>query len=139
MGKFMKMPRTVIMLLVASCFISNPAGAEGPVETVVTGCQKELKGFCKDVTPGEGRMLACLYAHNDKLSGQCEYALFDAAVQLERAIATLTYVANECSDDIIKNCLSVEAGEGRILACLEENQAKVSERCKQAIEDVGFK
>jgi hypothetical protein len=120
-------------LLVGSAF------AEGPVETVAKGCQKEIAGFCKDVTPGEGRILACLYAHNDKLTGQCEYALFDAAVQLERAVAALSYVANECSADIMKNCAAVQAGEGRILACLEEHQKDVSERCKQAVKDVGLK
>jgi hypothetical protein len=113
--------------------------AAGPIETVAKGCQKEIESFCKGVTPGEGRILACLYAHNDKLSGQCEYALFDAAVQLERAVAALSYVANECSADIMKNCAAVQAGEGRILACLEEHRRDVSERCKQAVKDVGLK
>jgi len=84
--------------------------AEGLVETVATGCEKELLAYCKDVTPGEGRILACLYAHEDKLSGQCEYALFDAAAQLERAVATLTYLVNECGDDLEKYCVDVPAG-----------------------------
>ena len=43
--------------------------------------EAELETYCKDVTPGDGRILACLYAHGDKLSGQCEYALYDAAEQ----------------------------------------------------------
>ena len=64
-----------------------PAAAEkGPVETVLKGCKTELETYCKDVTPGEGRILACLYAHGDKLSGRCEFALYDAAAQLERAV-----------------------------------------------------
>lgn len=109
------------------------------VETVVNGCDKELNTYCKDVTPGQGRGLACLYAHGDKLTGQCEYALYDVAVQLERAVAALTYVANECSDDINKLCSSVRAGKGRILACLDKNKKKVSDRCNQAIKDVALK
>ena len=47
------------------------------------GCEAAITTTCKDVTPGEGRILACLYAHGDKLSGKCEYALYDAAIQLE--------------------------------------------------------
>jgi hypothetical protein len=115
------------------------AMAQELVETVATGCEKELAAYCKDVTPGEGRILACLYAHEDKLSGQCEYALFDAAAQLERAVATLAYLVNECGDDLEKYCVDVPAGEGRLLDCLDQNEKKVSRRCKQALTDTGLK
>jgi hypothetical protein len=118
-------------------FTSIPAlAAENLVQSVVDGCKEELETFCKNVTPGNGRMLACLYAHGDKLSGQCEYALYDAAVQLERAVAALGYVINECRDDLETLCSGVPAGQGRLLKCLEKNDAKVSGRCKQAIQDV---
>lgn len=109
------------------------------VETVATGCESELKTYCKGVTPGEGRILSCLYAYGDKLSGQCEFALYDAAAQLERFVAALSYVANECGDDIDKFCANVEMGEGRILACLESNSTKIQGRCTQALKDVGLK
>lgn len=109
------------------------------VETVLKGCETELKTFCKGVTPGEGRILACLYAYGDKLSGQCEFALYDAAAQLERFIAALTYVANECDEDIDRYCAGVQAGEGRILACLEAQGTKIQGRCTQALKDVGLK
>lgn len=109
------------------------------VETVVTGCETELKTYCKGVTPGEGRILSCLYAYGDKLSGQCEFALYDAAAQLERFVAALSYVANECGDDIDKYCANVEMGEGRILACLEEQGSKIAQRCDTALKDVGLK
>jgi hypothetical protein len=86
--------------------------------SVKDGCKKELDSFCKEVTPGEGRVLACLYAFSDKLTGRCEYALYDASTQLQHAVATLTYVANECADDLQKHCAAVEAGGGRLAACL---------------------
>jgi hypothetical protein len=109
------------------------------IDSVVKGCDKELKTFCKDVTPGEGRGLACLYAFSDKLSAQCEYALYDAAAQLERAIAALSYTVNECRDDLTKFCANIKPGEGRLLQCLEKNDAKVTSRCKSAMKDVGLK
>ena len=136
------MKKLNIVLVTAALFLSSvvPALAvENIVETVARGCEKEIQGFCKDVTPGEGRVLACLFAHNDKLSGSCEYALYDAAVQLERAIAALTYVANECEDDLEKFCVAVEAGEGRLAECLNKNEKKVSDRCNKALKDVGLK
>ena len=109
------------------------------IETVATGCETELKSFCSGVTPGEGRILSCLYAYGDKLSGQCEFALYDAAAQLERFVAALSYVANECDADIDMYCAGVEVGEGRILACLDSNASKIQPRCTQALKDVGAK
>jgi hypothetical protein len=137
------MRRTMVLFLslsLAVLFVGNVFAAEkGPVETVLDGCKKEFDTYCKDVTPGEGRLLACLYAYEDKLSGRCEYALYDAAAQLERAVAALTYVANECRDDLKAYCSSVKPGEGRLLNCIDKNKDKISERCKQAIKDVGIK
>ena len=118
---------------------SNVLAQEGVVETIANGCKKELETYCQGVTPGEGRVLACLYAYGDKLSGQCEYALYDAAAQLERAVAALSYVANECKDDLQKLCSGVSVGEGRLLKCIEKNDSQVSGRCKQALKDVNLK
>jgi hypothetical protein len=120
-------------------FTGNVCAEKGPVETVAEGCKKEIETYCNNVTFGEGRILACLYAHNDKLSGRCEYALYDAAAQLERAIAALTYVANECDNDLEKHCSKITPGEGRLLKCIEKHDSDVSDRCKQALKDVGLK
>lgn len=133
--------RNVLVLVLGMVFLmAMPAAAgQGLVQTVADGCNTELEMYCKDVKPGDGRILACLFAHQDKLSGKCEYALFDAAVQLERAVAALAYVVNECADDLDKHCSSVAAGEGRLLACIEKNDNKVSSRCKDALKEVGLK
>jgi len=117
----------------------DEAVAQKLVDTVVRGCDKEINMYCKDVTPGEGRGLACLYAHEDKLSAQCEYALYDAAAQLERAINTMSYAVNECREDLTKFCSHLKPGQGRLLQCLEKNDAKVTKRCKQALKDTGMK
>jgi hypothetical protein len=108
-------------------------------ETVAKGCDKEIMTYCKEVTAGEGRVLACLYAHEDKLSGQCEYALYDAVAQLERALTALSYVANECRNDLQLYCGEIKPGEGRLLQCMDKNDAILSKRCKQAMKDTGLK
>jgi cysteine rich repeat protein len=135
--------RYIITLLFSLCLVFMAAtvvsAGESLVDTVAKGCEKELNSYCANVTPGEGRILACLYAHGDKLSGQCEYALYDAAVQLERAVAALSYLANECDADLEKYCSSVPPGQGRLVDCLDKNSKNISKRCKQALEDVGLK
>jgi len=116
-----------------------PASAmDNVVDSVAKGCEKEFTSYCKDVTPGQGRLLACLYAHQDKISGQCDYALYDAAAKLQRLVAGLAYVAGECHDDLASYCTDFQPGKGRLLDCIKKNDAKVSDRCKQAIDDVGL-
>jgi len=136
------MKRTVMWML-AMCLalvFGGCASSRHPlIEQVAKGCDQEITTYCKEVTPGEGRVLACLYAHEDKLSGQCEYALYDAVAQLERALTALTYVANECRDDLKNYCADVKPGEGRLLQCMEKNDAKLSKRCTQAMKDTGLK
>ena len=133
------MIRCLMAISLVLLFVGSALAQEGLVQTVTEGCKKEIKTYCKGVTPGEGRLLACLYAYGDKLSGRCEFALYDASVQLERAVNALSYVANECRDDLNAYCSAVEPGEGRLLDCLEKNKKKVSGRCNQAIKDVGLK
>ncbi len=67
------------------------------------------------------------------------YALYNATTKLERAVMALKHLANECESDISSLCADTVPGEGRILKCLENNEAKVSSRCKQAAKDVGLK
>ncbi|MGD9578950.1 MAG: cysteine rich repeat-containing protein [Syntrophorhabdus sp.] len=129
----------VAMVLMFIIGTGTSFAQKGPVETALEGCKDDLETYCKNVTPGEQRILACLYAHEDKLSGRCVYALYNAATKLERAVMALKHLANECESDISSLCADTVPGEGRILKCLKNNEAKVSSRCKQAAKDVGLK
>jgi hypothetical protein len=125
----------------ALCALGSVAGAAGErslSEQVKEGCKAELESRCRDVTPGEGRLLACLYAYEDKLSSRCDYALYDASVRLERAVAALSHGATECKGDIDKHCATVKAGEGRVLDCLKKQGDKLSKRCRAAMKDIGL-
>ncbi len=133
--------RKMSMCLAVVCcvmFLGGIAVAQqkGPVEKVLDGCSKEFETYCKNVTPGEGRLIACLYAYEDKLSPRCEYALYDAAAQLERALTALSYLANECRDDLRQSCSDVKPGEGRLIDCMAKKKDVLSDRCKNAIKDV---
>ena len=131
----MKVRFTVIALFLLLGF-SGQILAQDPVEVVVQGCATEIETYCSQVSEGEGRMLACFYAHEDKLSGTCQFALYNASAQLEHAVSALNYVAGQCDDDLAKLCASVEAGEGRLLDCLNGQKEAVSAQCNQAIADV---
>ena len=130
--------RSTFLALVASIMMlpMQPSAAQDSLmDHVMKSCEADLQKYCSQVTPGEGRLLHCVAAHEDKLSGQCSYALYQAASLLEQLSAAIVYVATECKVDIENLCADVKAGEGRILSCLDGQQEKVSESCKKAIAD----
>ena len=106
-------------------------------DQVLDGCNSELARFCAEVTPGEERLLACLYAHGDKLTKQCDYALYNAAARLERAIGAITYVSSECRAELETHCADVDVGEGRVAQCLKEHAGELSPGCGQALTEAG--
>jgi hypothetical protein len=131
-----KMKSLLMIALFALTGLSGPVMAQAIVETVEKGCATEIESFCSQVSPGEGRMLACFYAHEDKLSGQCQYALYSASAQLDQAVSALNYVATQCEDDLMTHCANVQIGEGRVLECLRAHADSVSPTCTQAVNDV---
>lgn len=86
------------LLLVAA----RAQAADTMVDSLKKACNKELTTFCKGVVPGEGRILACLYAFENRVSDKCAYAVYDAADELERAVAALKFAAAQCKGDLLK-------------------------------------
>jgi len=113
--------------------------ADDVIANVRSACQKELNTVCKGVPEGEGRVLACFYAFQDKLSDKCVYALYDGASQLERAATALKFAASQCKDDFQKFCSDVKLGQGKGLACLKKNEKSVSQTCNDALKQTGLK
>jgi len=121
-------------------FAMPASSDEGLMDAVASACAEDKEKYCAEVTPGNpDRMLACAYAHEDKLSGQCSYALYQAAAALEQATNALAYIADACMEDAQKLCAEVQLGEGRVLSCLTEAKEELGDTCTAAIEQtVGF-
>jgi len=131
MRKMMTGMTAAIALFAASSAMAQ----ETLLEHVVIACETDLQNYCSQVTPGNGRLLHCMAAHEDKISGQCEYAFYQAATLLEQLSVAINYLAQECKTDIQTHCSDVEMGDGKILACLTEHEAEVGEGCKKAVAD----
>lgn len=127
----------VVVLIV---LLSGPAGAgqKDLVETISRDCSREIALYCINVSPGRSRVLACLYAHSNKLSATCGFALIDGVPELDRSITNLALVTEGCGQDLRAYCSTVRPGEGRLLGCLENNKEKVSAGCKEALKAGGL-
>ena len=134
------MSRDVISWVILGAFLFSAGIAfgqqQGPEDIVVVGCSKEIETYCPNVTPGQGRIQACLYAYGDKLSGRCEYALYEASAQLDLALTAMFYLANECREELRAYCSETQPGQARLLACLDQNKDKLSNRCLSALKDM---
>jgi len=131
------MRKTMIWMAAAVVTFTGPGALaqESLVDHLITACESDLQNYCSQVTPGNGRLLHCMAAHEDKISGQCEYAFYQAATLLEQLSVAVAYLAQECAVDIENHCSGVEMGDGKILACLAEHEAEVGESCKKAVAD----
>ena len=129
--------RAIAMAVVLTC--ATGANADDKALTqALEACRAEVAEYCSKTTPGNGRVIACLYAHEDQLSLKCDYVLFDASAELQNIMGDMHEVGKACKPDIELLCTGVEKGEGRLLHCLKQKQKALSVPCADAIEDSGI-
>lgn len=129
-------------------FLSARAHAEGVLaekaekklaeaaNKIELGCAKELNQYCSSVTPGEGRLMFCIMAHEEKIGEKCEYALYEASQDLTQAVSRIAQTADHCSEDIQKFCKSTPLGGGGIARCLVSNTGSLTGTCRASISEL---
>lgn len=96
-------------------------------------CRADIRHYCDTVTPGDGRIMACLYAHEDKIDDKCDAVTEDVSTAVDSMFGLVANVLSNCTPDIEKYCADIEVGHGRILSCLNENAAKLAEPCAEVV------
>jgi hypothetical protein len=96
-------------------------------------CADDIKKFCSNVTPGEGRLMYCMHAYEDQISVKCDFELEDAATNVQEAADNLKDAIAACKAEITGVCGNVTPGQGRIAACLLANKSTASKTCVDAI------
>ena len=61
---------------------TQSGGGGGPAGHELHGaCKADIEKLCPDVKPGEGRIVACMKAHQDEISEGCKQAFEKAHAQ----------------------------------------------------------
>ncbi len=107
-------------------------------QSVFEVCSSEILSHCSAVLPGEGRLYACLYANEEKLSDACDEATVDVLDQLDLFFELVRYAKQECAIDIEKHCSSVKMGGGKILSCLKSRSADLSNDCTVVLDKISL-
>lgn len=89
-------------------------------------CADDVAKYCKDVTPGGGRLVRCLKQHESELSSECKASQETARVRAKEA-------HEACADDVQKLCKDVKPGEGRVIRCLKDNSKSLSPECREKL------
>ena len=106
------------------------------IEKLEKSCAKDIKKYCRTVTPGEGRMIYCMQAHEDKISARCAFELGDTSTSVQTSADTLKDAVIACKAEISGVCGKILPGQGRIAACLIANKSAASTGCAEAIQKV---
>lgn len=117
----MRFALALVLLAVATVRAETPPA--GP-------CTADLARFCKDTPAGEGRIRACLLAHEKELAAECRVRI-TAPVSTGPAMGPREMTA--CRTDLATHCTDVPSGGGRLLACLQAHREALSPACKGAL------
>ena len=70
------------LLIVIAILLISASGAMAQMRpgalAAARACRPDIRQFCSDVPPGQGRIKACMKAHIAELSEPCKEALFQA-------------------------------------------------------------
>jgi Cysteine rich repeat len=103
---------------------------------VESSCADDIKKYCSTVTPGEGRIIYCMQAHEDKIGPKCAYDLEEAATNVQTSIDNLKEAIVACKAEITGVCGNIVPGQGRIAACLIANKSTASKGCSEALQKI---
>lgn len=94
-------------------------------------CGSDVDKLCSGVTPGEGRIAACLESKEDQLSDSCKTAWKSTKQDLSKRMdqADVAFRKN-CGSDVQKFCSDVPSGKGRLWSCLDQHRSDLSNSCK---------
>jgi hypothetical protein len=131
--------KTTLLSAAALALILIPASASAQtslrervvaaVQAVQSACGADINKFCGSVTPGEGRVVLCMQAHEDQLSRSCQFALYRASRNLDRALDRVERVADACWGDIESQCGNAD----RIGQCVMDKAQSFSPACQSVV------
>jgi len=100
------------------------------IETVQSACAQDIDDFCGRVTPGGGRLMLCMRAHDDQFSRSCQAALDRVSSRLERGAERITQM---CWDEVRALCGEADG----VAQCVAQKKASLSPACETIVTILG--
>lgn len=109
-------------------------------------CKADVKHFCQDIRPGEGRIAACLTNQQNeeskgnnvgrRISDDCHEAIREFKIDRGVNINKDLPLARACTRDVGKFCngTNVYPEPGAIITCLREVKPQLEQNCRKEIQ-----
>jgi hypothetical protein len=112
--------KKILILCVAALTSATAISARGE-------CKADREKFCASVPKGDKKaMWQCMKDNEAQLSEPCKNHI---AKMREKGKG----IKKACKEEHKKLCKDVKPGEGRIIKCLKQNEAQLSDACKAAL------
>lgn len=129
-------------LALFSVAASSVMAAENIIGHAVKSCGHDIDTYCAHVKPGSGRLMGCLYSHDQEISSECGMALNAMALEHEAAVAQGSEIYDACETERETFCPTEEWGHGGVVKCLSMQShtvESVSAGCRRTLEKFGLK
>jgi hypothetical protein len=131
--------------LLAATLICVSVAANAQVRTepyaaaIKADCGKEIKSLCRQVQDGRGRVLACLYSQDKRLSPKCATTVVASSAALVEAISATTDLRRACDADAKRHCTVVLPGDGKLVDCLNLYRKTISQACNASLDTAALR
>jgi hypothetical protein len=111
-------------------FLAFCVAVSAPSHAQITGpCAETVAKYCKDVTPGGGRIMKCLSDHRDDQSMACRDWLDDQNKSLKE-------LNTSCTEEITRLCNFSNPDSIIIYRCLEDNYVSLKSDCRDKLREI---
>ena len=114
----------LVAFMVLSSAVSLPSDAQ-----IAGPCAETVTKYCKDVTPGGGRIMKCLSDHRDDQSMASRDWLQDQNKSLKE-------LNTSCAGEIASLCNFSNSDSIIIYRCLEDNYIALKSDCREKLREI---
>ncbi|MGC1779349.1 MAG: cysteine rich repeat-containing protein [Xanthobacteraceae bacterium] len=134
------------VLLAATLLIGGTVGAAAQtlsyadaIDQLATACRVDLAKYCRNVQLGNGRLRACLDAHQNVASPGCQQTRAMVYASIARRAAAQRDIGKYCDADIERLCGTSHADAHLVECLLSVSPAAMSPVCNQTFTDTGWR
>ncbi|MFZ3337574.1 MAG: cysteine rich repeat-containing protein [Xanthobacteraceae bacterium] len=109
------------------------------VDQLASACRGDLAKYCRNVELGNGRLRACLDAHQNVVSPGCQQTRAMVYASISRRAAAQRDIGRICDADIERLCGTSHADAHLVECLLSVAPSAMSPACNQTFTDTGWR
>ena len=117
------------LFTLATAVITIVLAAQPSPSQTATPCNETIAKYCKDVIPGNGRILKCLNDHRDDQSIVCKDWIEEQQKNMQELMAV-------CPEDIARWCRNTSPDKLSVYFCLLDNYVSLRMDCRSKLGEI---